>query len=292
MKNKLISSIIILLIYLLAFGLGMVLYYYLPISNLLLKLFVVDLVATLIVWLFGVIFNNSSVYDPYWSVLPMFFVPLYLLTIEGANIQTYIMVALIEIWGLRLTFNWLRSFKNLKTEDWRYQMYRTKHPKLWPIINLFGINLMPTVVVFLALMPILYFLELSTVINFNLSTLLGMTIVVVGIGLELVADQQMNKFKKTEKNPLAINKIGLWGKSRHPNYFGEILFWWGGYLMMLSLEASRFILLLGPLLVTLLFVFISIPMMEKRQLTSKRDYQEYLETTNMLLIGKNKELKK
>ena len=61
------------------------------------------------------------------------------------------MIALIEVWGLRLTINWLIHFKNLKTMDWRYNDLKAKHPRIYPLISLLGIQLMPTLIVYLAM---------------------------------------------------------------------------------------------------------------------------------------------
>lgn len=253
MKNKIYSIVILLLIYLFTIITGLFGYKLLPDWNVLLKIFLFDVFCTLIIWIFSVIFKNSSIYDPYWSIMPMIIVPLYMIKITELNLQTYVMLILVEVWGVRLTYNCLMNFKNLKVEDWRYQNLREKGKKWWPLINLFGVHLMPTITVYLALLPILYYLEVSTVVAFNLSTIMGLIIMAGGILLELVADQQMRRFKKNNRNPFAINCTGLWGRSRHPNYLGEIMFWWGGYLMMLSLESNQFILLLGPLVVTASF---------------------------------------
>lgn len=284
MKNKFVSILIIFTIYLSMFLSYFLLDKWLTISDIFVKLFVIDVIWTIYVWVFGLIFKNSSVYDPYWSVVPIFLILIYLLKVQEINYQTYLLVVTMLFWGLRLTINWGINFKNLKKEDWRYQHYRSKYPKWWFLLNLFGINLMPTIMVYLGLIPVFYYIELSTVVNINLSTIIGLLVTAFGVIIELVADNQMLKFKKKTKNPLAINREGLWKRSRHPNYLGEIMVWWGAFLMMLSLDEKKFLLLLGPLLITLLFLFISIPLMEKRQLQNKASYQEYIDTTNMLLI--------
>ena len=78
--------------------------------------------------------------------------------------------------------------------------------------------------------------------------------------------------------------------SRHPNYVGELLFWWGSFLMMFSLNAKYFVLLLGPILLTLMISVISIPLVEKKEVKEKGFYTEYQKTTNTIVIGKKKEL--
>ena len=124
----------------------------------------------------------------------------------------------------------------------------------------------------------------------NLSTIIGLFITISGLLIKTIADVTLYKFVKNRKNPLEVCQIGLWNKSRHPNYFGELLFWWGSFLMMFSLNDKYFVLLLGPILITLLISVISIPLLEKKQLKEKAFYKEYQQTTNTIIIGKRKEL--
>ena len=283
-NNKSISVLIIVLIYLVAFVGAFFSFQYIPIDNLILKFLVSDLIATLIVYLFSLIFRNPSIYDPYWSVAAMVIVPFILWHTGSYQFFSIFVLALVELWGLRLTINWLISFKNLNSIDWRYVQLKEKHPKLWPLLNILGICSLPTLVVFLGLMPIFaYFSEFATatsinILGFILSALIGLG----GVIIEGVADGQMLKFKKDPNNVGKINQTGLWKNSRHPNYFGEIAFWISLFLFSMTIS-NRWVLLFCPLIVFLLFAFISIPMMEKRQLANKKGYDEYKKKTNLLL---------
>ena len=141
-NNKSISVLIIVLIYLVAFVGAFFSFQYIPIDNLILKFLVSDLIATLIVYLFSLIFRNPSIYDPYWSVAPMVIVPFILWHTGSYQFFSIFVLALVELWGLRLTINWLISFKNLNSIDWRYVQLKEKHPKLWPLLNILGICLL------------------------------------------------------------------------------------------------------------------------------------------------------
>ena len=116
---------------------------------------------------------------------------------------------------------------------------------------------------------------------FNLSSILGILIAVVGILLELICDIQLHYYQK--KYPNQLIKQGLRKNSRHPNYLGEILFWFGMFLFMLSLMENMWILCLGPIVNLLMFSFVSIPLMDKHMLENYPEYKEYMETTNPLL---------
>ena len=190
LNKKLPSVLIILLIYTIAFGAGYYLFRILTL-NPLLNFLIADVAATIIVYLFSLIFRNASIYDPYWSVLPMAAIPLfYNYQIQNQFfVLVIIVIALIEVWGLRLTINWLISFKNLKTMDWRYTRYKEKHPKLYPLINLFGIQLMPTLIVYLIMLSPISLLQSLEAENFthpiNLSSILAFIICLTGIVLEI-----------------------------------------------------------------------------------------------------------
>ena len=114
-------------------------------------------------------------------------------------------------------------------------------------------------------------------------TIIGYLIILTAILIETVADLQMSMFKKIPSNQGLVLTNGLWRNSRHPNYFGEIMFWLGIFLVHFSVRNANPALVFCPLAVFVLFQFVSIPMMDKRQLNSKPAFKEYMESTNPLL---------
>ena len=285
LKNKFISYTILLLVYAFSFVVGLYIFNLLSDMNLLLRFLIMDVVTTVVIFMFSWFFDNASIYDPYWSVLPQ--VMVIILALDGSSFHwtSYIMIALIELWGMRLTLNCLIRFKDLTHQDWRYTHFKETHPKLWPLINLGGIHLVPTLVVYLLMLPVAAYFEAVNnnlvTNNFNVSSILAIVISIVGILFELIADIQSGYYRKKYPNQL-LNK-GLWKVSRHPNYFGEIIFWFGIFLLMLSIRENYWVLVLGPIVNLLMFSFISIPLMEKRMLKKYPDYKEYIENTNVLL---------
>lgn len=292
-NSKIFGIFIIVLAYLISFVVGGLLHYYLNLTEeqFLLKLLIIDVAMTVVIYLFSVIFKNASIYDPYWSVIPIV-LSIYASWILGDfHEQNFVMLVLVGIWGIRLTINFFKTFKNLNTQDWRYDHFKNKFPKLWPLINLTGIHLFPTLIVFVCMLSVFEFMKTSPNVVINLSSVIAIIIILVAIVIEAVADHQMHKFLKTRQNNELIN-VGLWKRSRHPNYFGEILFWWGIYLLMLSLNDKMWVLFLGPMLNTLMFVFISVPLAEKRQIKKNPAYLEYKKTTNTFLLFPKKEVEK
>lgn len=280
MKSSKIKSIfIILLIYLAATLLGIYVFNIFDNLNMLLRLFGADVAATILVWLFSVIFKNSSIYDPYWSVLPVVLFALLIAMEKNYSIEAFMLFIPVCYWALRLTANWALMFENLTTQDWRYDKYKNDFPRLWPIINFAGIQLMPTIIVYLAVIPGI--IIVTSDFEANVFTLVAMLITIAAPTLQLCADLQRYSFAK--KNKGKVCNIGLWKISRHPNYLGEILMWWGVFFMLLSMSKDYWWTGIGALLNNLLFIFVSIPLMERRQINNKPDYSEYLKETGKLL---------
>ena len=96
------------------------------------------------------------------------------------------------------------------------------------------------------------------------------------IWIEATADKQLYKFLRGKKKPGEILNKGLWAYSRHPNYFGEIMFWWGLHLLGLAADRSYWWTAIGPLSITLMFLFISIPLIDKRSLERRPHYTEHM----------------
>lgn len=273
---------IILGIYILSFVIGYLFCF--KLDGWLLKLFVFDTVATIVVFIFSVIFRNSSVYDAYWSVAPMV-MAIWLFAVERVSgIMQIIFLAVFLIWGLRLTINWIVVFTDFSYEDWRYKKFRDQTPRIfWPIVNFFGIHYMPTLVVFAGMLPLLIIVNEKM----DIRAIPGILIMLFGICLEFFADRQMHAFLNSDRSGEVCN-IGLWKYTRHPNYLGEISFWMGVYITMLPFSLQYWYYGLGALAVAILFNVVSIPLMEKRQLTRRPKYVEYKECTSRLIIRPQK----
>ncbi len=268
--------LVILTVYVLAFFVALGVAALLPIESLFAVVLIADLAATVFVYAFSTLLKNSSVYDPYWSVAPLVMAVFF---VERLNPATLLMLFVLAFWGIRLTLNWAYTFKGLHEEDWRYGYFRSKFPKAWPLVNLFGIHLMPTMVVYMVMVPAFLFLQNAETVS--LVVVLGALMSVAAATIQLVSDVQMHRFKK--RGERGVNMNGLWQYSRHPNYFGEILMWFGVYVMMLGAVEGYVYSGLGAVLNLLMFLVVSIPLMEKRMLSRKEEYADYVKNTNPLL---------
>jgi len=261
----------ILLIYILALLLATISAYIFPSENALIRVAIADLVATVVVFIFSVRYKNSSVYDPYWSVVPIFIV-LYWMINSGSILEIeplkFIMVGLIIVWGMRLTVNWLLRWNNMEDEDWRYKDIKNKTGKFYWPVSFLGIHLMPTIWVFMGMVPVYYAIYNITVLT-PFITVFAIAITVFAIWLEATADSQLRTHIITRTNKSDRMKSGVWSILPFPNYIGEMLFWWGLYLFALAFNTDNWWTIFGPLSITLLFIFISIPMMKKRLANKK-----------------------
>lgn len=252
------------------------------IASTVLAMLLADVAMTLFIWIYGLIRRNSSVYDPYWSIVPPVILMIWMIDANVLFTAPSVWLFLgVTVWSLRLTHNWALGWTDFSEEDWRYVMIREKHPRIWPLSNLFGIMLMPTFIVFIQLIG--SHQVISAEAEGNLWTTLGGLMIVAAAGIQYVADQQMRRFRFTHRGSKQCIEEGLWKWSRHPNYFGEVTVWWGVYVLYVGVFGTLDLMILPPILMTALFLFISIPMMEKKILLTRPEYADYQERVSMIV---------
>ena len=239
-----------------------------------------DLAATLVVFGFSVGHDNSSLYDPYWSVIPLP-VAIYWAAVGEPGLRQVLLLVLVALWGARLTANWAARWRGMRDEDFRYQEIRGRTGRLYWPASFVSIHLLPTIWVFLGLLP-LY----PALVRPSPMTALGFVALMVtaaAIAIETIADRQLRAFLRSRRDPEAVLDKGLWGYCRHPNYLGEVLFWWGLYLYGLAAEPAWAWSAVGPLSITLLFVFISVPWMDRRLLLRHPAWAQSMKSLPALL---------
>ena len=245
------------------------------------------LFATLVVFVSSRIYKYSSLYDPFWSAAPIPIAIYIALWPESSeiNLEKVILILIpVMYWALRLTINWMRDWDGLEHEDFRYIDLKAK-PFAF-LIDLFGIHIYPTLQVNLSLFPIYYALSVSTN-EVGILLYLASLFTVLAVTLELVADEQMRKFRSNVSNKGKTMRQGLWSYSRHPNYLGEILFWWGLYFMTISIDINYWYLFICPLIMNLMFSLITCQMMDNRSLERRPDYADYMKSTRQLIIWRS-----
>ncbi|MFT4571743.1 MAG: steroid 5-alpha reductase family enzyme [Hyphomicrobiaceae bacterium] len=245
-----------------------------------------DVAATCVIFAFSMRHNNSSFYDPYWSVIPPV-VAVYLAllpeAIGASSLRTALVVTLVSAWAIRLTYNWWRGWTGLDHEDWRYVNIRNKSGSAYPLASFAGIHMFPTVIVFAGMVPLWPALVTGTQ-PFGLLDIAAVVVTGGAIAIEAIADSQLSEFRRSSAPKGTILQTGLWKYSRHPNYFGEASFWWGLFLFGLAAGDTNVAWSgAGALAITIMFWFVSIPLLDNRSLERREGYAAHMATVSSFI---------
>ncbi|MDQ7826535.1 MAG: DUF1295 domain-containing protein [Candidatus Eremiobacteraeota bacterium] len=198
------------------------------------------------------------------------------------DLRQTITTVMIVAWGLRLVIH--LSLRNRgKPEDRRYAKWRESWGK-WAVPRAF-------VHVFLAQGALLLLISYPVILintapgpELTAADVMGFALWIAGFALETIADRQLADFRRDPSHRGKICQEGLWKYSRHPNYFGEALTWWGIYLVALPVPGG-WKAVFSPLIITLLLRYVSgVPLLEA-QMSTREGYEEYRRTTPVFIPG-------
>ena len=263
------AQVEIILIYLILSIVGYITFIMLPEKGMIIRLLIADLVMTVVSYILSVLKKNTSVYDAYWSVIPFLFL-LFIgsETIAHWQFEQYLTLLVVSIWSWRLTLNWYRSWTGWDHEDWRYVDFRNSMGKNFEWINFFGLQFFPTVMVFMGFLGLCWVYENNATVSLWLF-FVGCAVSLLGVYFERSADNTLFKYRlRANKIAGEILSEGWWKYSRNPNYLGEILFWIGVAIIGLSAGAPWWTAV-GALAMLSMFLFVSIPLKEKRMQKSR-----------------------
>jgi steroid 5-alpha reductase family enzyme len=247
------------------------------------NILVFNLVAALLlmvgVWLLSLIKKNASIVDVFWGLGFVLIAWLTCTQVSGYPARQMLLIILTSIWGLRLSLhilvrNWGRG------EDRRYQEWRAKQgERFWwvSLFTIFGTQALLLWVVSL----VVQIGQLSPVPSrLTIWDALGILVWGVGFMFEGLADWQLARFKADPNNKGKVMNQGLWAYSRHPNYFGETLIWWGLFLITFSTPYGYWAII-SPLVITFLLLKVSGVKLLEQTITERRpEYREYIQNTS------------
>lgn len=227
-------------------------------------------------WLLSVKLRDVSIVDSAWSIFFLLFALVFAWRLGDRSPATLAMLALVAAWALRLSI-YITWRNHGHGEDRRYQAIRARNQPNFEFKSLYLVFLLQAVLAFVIAMPLLPALNGAN--DANLVTWLGMAVAAFGLLFETVGDAQMAQFKADPASAGQVMDRGLWRYTRHPNYFGESVFWWGVWIASASLGGAWTVF--SPLLMTFLLLRVSgVPLLEADLKQRRPAYAEYLRTTS------------
>jgi steroid 5-alpha reductase family enzyme len=215
--------------------------------------------------------KDNSIVDIFWGLGFVIIAGFSLFSNGHLDLHKVLMDLLVIIWGRRLTAHILARNRG-RGEDFRYKAWRDTW-KHFVLRSFFQIFMLQGLFMLIIASPV-YFVNFAPTVKFSFTDYLGFAIFVAGFIFEAVGDYQLKLFKKDPANKGKLMTKGLWSITRHPNYFGESLIWWGIAFFALDYPTG-WITLISPVLLTLLLRFVSgVPMLEQKY-KGRPDWEEY-----------------
>ncbi len=237
-------------------------------------------------WLVSLRMKDSSIVDIFWSLGFILACAIYAaLTPEGNAERKLLTLVLVSVWGLRLSAHLAR--RNLgKGEDFRYAKWRQEAGEAWWWRSWLKVFALQGALAWVISAP-LYAAQVSTA-PLGVLDWLGAGVWLTGFIFESVGDWQLARFKADPAHKGRVMQSGLWRYTRHPNYFGDALVWWG--LFIIALGAGGWWTVFSPLLMNYLLVNVSgVAMLESTLKTRKPEYAEYIRRTSAFIPGPPKD---
>ena len=235
-------------------------------------------ICLLLLWLVSLARRDSSIIDSFWGL--GFVIVAWIGFAQGSGLdpRKLLVALLVTLWGVRLAG--YISWRNWgKGEDYRYQTWRKAAGASWWWRSLFKVFLLQGVLMAMIAAPLWVVATSAQPAALTWLDWLGAAFVLVGVGFEAIGDAQLARFKSNPSNKGKVMDSGLWRFTRHPNYFGDAVVWWG--LGVIALGAGGWWALYAPLLMNLLLVRVSgVALLEKGLEKTKPGYAEYVRRTN------------
>jgi len=229
-------------------------------------------------WIVSIDRQDAGIADVAWGLgfIVVSFATLYL------NVsfvpRSFLVMALVLLWGLRLASYIIMRNKG-KGEDWRYAQWRKDWGKNFLWRSYVQVFLLQGLLMLLVSVPVIFVHYASVDEPLVWIDIAGALVWFVGFVFETVGDYQLMIFKAKPRNKGKVIKSGLWAYTRHPNYFGEIVQWWGIFIIALALADGVFSII-GPLTISYLILRVSgIPLLEKKYKGNK-EYEQYKKVTS------------
>ncbi len=226
-------------------------------------------------WLLSLAVKDASIIDIFWGLGFVVLAWWYRNQLGATDTRSLVLCCMVTLWGLRLSLH--LAARNLgKPEDYRYQEMRKEAGKNFWWVSFLRVFMLQGFLLWIIAAPLLIAQTMPTALT--MLDWIGIILFIIGFGFETVGDWQLQHFKKNPDNKGKVLNTGLWAYTRHPNYFGDALLWWGFFCFCASTGAWLYIF--SPILMTFLLMKVSgVALLEKKLVESKPQYKAYLENT-------------
>jgi len=230
-----------------------------------------------LLWLISLALKNASIVDIFWGIGFITVTWASYRLAPGYLPRKQLVAVLVTIWGLRLAMH-IGIRNGGKPEDFRYAKWREESGTRWWWFSFFQVFLLQGILMWIISTPLLAaqtsgFPAILTPLDF-----IGASLWTLGLLFEAISDFQLTRFKAEPANKGKLLTDGLWKYTRHPNYFGEAVLWWGFYII--ALATGYWWTIFSPILMTYLLMKVSGMAMLEKTMKLKPGYEEYMQKTN------------
>ena len=230
-------------------------------------------------WLISIVYRNVTIVDSLWGLGFVLVAWLTFFASDGYQIRNVVLATLVTLWGLRLSI--YLSLRNWgKGEDPRYGGWRKKSGNQFWLVSLFKVFMLQALFLWVIAAVVQIGQLAPTPAELTWLDGLGIIVWTAGFMFESVGDWQLARFKSDPASKGRVMDRGLWAYTRHPNYFGEFLVWWGIFIITLATPNSWWTVICPIIVSAVLLKMTGIPLTEKALIKRRPGYESYIKRTS------------
>ncbi|MHC4476642.1 MAG: DUF1295 domain-containing protein [Planctomycetota bacterium] len=230
-------------------------------------------------WFISLLYKNITIVDSLWGMGFVIIAWITFTMADGFIGRKLLIAILVSLWGARLAVH--LSWRNWGMgEDPRYGSWREQSGDRFWLVSLYKVFIIQAIFLWVISLCVQFGQFSPTPGTFTWLDILGATVWAAGFVFETVGDWQLARFKADPQNKGKVMDRGLWTYSRHPNYFGEFLVWWGIFLITLSTPNSWWTALSPVIITAVLLKMTGIPLTEKTIVNKRPAYADYIKNTS------------
>jgi steroid 5-alpha reductase family enzyme len=240
------------------------------------------LAMMLLGWVVSLVYKNVTIVDSLWGLGFVLIAWLTLFMAGGFDGRKVLITSLVTLWGLRLFLH--LSWRNWgHGEDPRYGSWRKESGDRFWLVSLFKVFILQSIFLWTIALALQWGQLSSQPARLTWLDYLGLGLWMIGFFFEAVGDWQLARFKANPNSKGMVMDQGLWAYTRHPNYFGETLIWWGIFLITLATPGSWWTIISPIIITVVLLKMTGVTLMEKTIVHTRPGYSEYIAKTNAFL---------